>query len=146
MDPLSVLGGVAASAQLLQGLQKTAFGVIELYRGVRDVNDSTKSLHEQLEALQFVMFLLGNEASRIAARSPPPVEHGESMHNVLESAGRTLARLEEIFKDIAQSRKVGAQLRQYLCARSYDVTLRDLRERLVQYVQILNISLATLSS
>lgn len=148
MDPLTILGGVAASFQLLLGLQNTAVNVIELYRGVRDVNESTLSIHDQLEALQFVLFLLTNEASRLAAqpRSPAVFEDGGSLRSVLVNAGKTFARLEDIFKDITQSRKVGAQLRQYFCARSYDSTLRDLRERLVMYVQILNIALTMIST
>lgn len=152
---MEILGGVAASVQLLMNLQTTVFDLIELYRGVRDVNETTLSLHGDLKALQFALFLLTNTVNRVTGNNqtiPVPgvssITHSSdeaSFGEILDHATKTFARLERIFQDIAQKRAVGAQLRQYFRARSYDRTIRELRDRLVMYVNIFDMALTAMS-
>jgi hypothetical protein len=152
---MEVLGGVAASVQVMTNLQTVVFNLIELYRGVRDVNETTLSLHGDLKALQFALFLLTNTVHRVTGSNlilPVPgvsnITHSSdeaSFGEILDHATKTLSRLETIFRDIAQKRAVGAQLRQYFLARSYDSTIRELRDRLVMYVNIFDMALTAMS-
>ena len=150
---MEVVGGVAASLQLLLNFQKTAFEIIDIYRGIRDVDDRTRSLQHDLEALQDVLFLFTNVLKQVEARErhrpssadDAAVWDGKPLAALLKNAEETFLKLRNIFEVIAKKRRFSAQLQKYLRTRSHENTVQELKGRLVLYVQLLHTSLNMIS-
>jgi len=156
VDPLTIVGGVATSLQLVSNVHAASVKVMRMYQDIRDVDQMTASLCNELSAFEQVLFLLRNETARLDSTATLPSaaqsEAGRSsrldpasLEDVLTNAQQTIDRLIAIHGEISKPRKFASGIRKSHRAEVQQEAIGVLRSRMSSYVQILNVWLRILS-
>ena len=148
MDPISVLGGVVTTLQLLGNLSSTLRLVSQLHQGIRDIDENTRHFRQDLDALQFSLTVIDRELRRS--------DHADAvfeddwwasgqLDRILHNATATFGRLETIFSDLSRQTPVLPRLRAYYRSRRYDEQISHLRLRVMAYISTLTLPVIVVS-
>jgi hypothetical protein len=155
-DPLTIIGGAAASLQLVMNIHSATIKAMSMYEGIRHLDALTSGLCDELGAFEHVLFLFRNEAARLGQPYTNPSQtrsdascsstwDSSSIEDLLASAQKSLDRLMAIYADVSKSRRVGGQIRKYYRTQQYKDTIKVLIDRFGSYVTILHAALRVLS-
>lgn len=137
MESLAVLGGVAATVQILDLLIQASYRVSRLSRELRHICESTEALHHDLEAMQYALVVI--DQSLRSRSTPPDLPNPVQLRRIISHAHATLERLETIFQDLIRHRTILPRLREFYRARDYDQDIRYLRTRITTHISVLSL-------
>ncbi len=139
MDPLSVVGAVAATLQLLHGLVCTVHRVSRLCRELQDVDGSTRNLRQDLDAMQFALAVTDQALRNGDSGGNEGWRNSECLDGILENASQTLSRIESIFQDLSKERKILPRLREFYRSKGYGQEISHHRLRVTTYISMLTV-------
>lgn len=146
MDPLSVIGGVAATLQLLDGLVRTVHRVNRLYRALREIDDSVRDLRQDLDAIQFALAVIDQSFRKgTSVFGTDAAVNVRQLDGVLMNAAQTFSRLEVIFLDLGKCRRILPQMRALYRSKQYGPQVAHLRLRITTYISALTLPVVILS-
>jgi hypothetical protein len=146
MDPLSIIGGVAATLQLLDGLVRTVHRINRLYTALREVDESVHDLRQDLDTMQFALVVIDQYFQEKTALfgTDAAVDVGQ-LDGVLTNAVQTFSRLEVIFLDLNKCRRILSQMRAVYKAKQYGPQVAHLRLRITTYISALTLPVILMS-
>ena len=143
-EPISIAAGTIC---LLRAVGQAVLSVKAMYRGIRDVRESTRGLGEDLEALNFSLSTILNMEIRNGSlvRDIQGWWGVPQLDALLTNARMTFLRLETIFGETKKERNILRRPREYFRTNQYDQEISHLRLRINIYVSIFNLPVVLLA-
>ncbi|KAF2425513.1 hypothetical protein EJ08DRAFT_700319 [Tothia fuscella] len=146
MDPASAAGIASGSIAITKILGETVLSVKTMVQGIKDIDESTQGLSEELGAFEFSLTILNYEL-RKGSMMPEIQEWWQParLDVLLNNPMKTFSRLEGIFSEIHRRRKLLQNVREYYRMSRYDEEMRHLRLRISTYMTALNVPVVLLA-
>ncbi|KAK3372672.1 hypothetical protein B0H63DRAFT_527499 [Podospora didyma] len=142
---MEVVAVATAAVGVVKLIQDVGSGVVSLrstVHGIQGIDAVVAGFQGELDALQYALTVLSTEVESSKGTLPATVAkwwRTASLENILESAVKTLDRLQVVFGEIRKDRRMLGKARRYYASRQYEEEIRHLRNCIGTYISCLNL-------
>lgn len=148
MDPVSIIAASISTVELILKLGDGVGRVIEVWKGVQQVDLRVQDLRFDLDnLLNFLGVIYGAvESSQPGQYTLPRLQQkADDLDSILQAAVLTFSRLEKIFVDVTRQRAYFPSIRQYYRFDQYKEEIESIRARIGIYISSLACAAAILT-